>query len=160
MKGISFMSINTYQLKAFLSGKVIPIEAVKDPVFSTRMLGNGLAIEPTDNVILAPCDGIISMTIPRTKHAVGITAANGMDLLIHLGLGTVHLKGEGFQLFVQKGDLVKAGDKLIQFDAEVIKTNGYPLTCVLAVVNSDCYPNMKLHTEIEAIASKTVIAEI
>ena len=154
------MSANTFHLKAFLSGNVIPIERVKDPVFSTKMLGEGLAIEPDSCTILAPCDGIISMTMQDTKHAIGITAKNGMELLIHLGLGTVHLKGEGFQLFAQKGDQVKTGDKLIQFDTDIIKTNGYPLTCVLAVVNSDHYPNMKLHTNIESIAGKTVIAEI
>lgn len=71
---------NTNQLKAFLSGKVIPIEEVKDPVFSKKMLGNGLAIEPISDTILAPCDGVISTTMPDTRHAVGITAANGMEI--------------------------------------------------------------------------------
>ncbi len=154
------MSENTYQLKAFLSGKIIPIEEVKDPVFSTKMLGDGLAIEPTDYTVFAPCDGIISMTMPDTKHAIGITAANGMELLIHLGLGTVHLKGEGFQLFVQKGDQVKASDKLIQFDNKLIQEKGFPLTCVLTVVNSDHYLDIKLHTGIEAIAGENIIIEI
>ena len=147
-------------LKAFLSGNVIPIEDVKDPVFASKMLGDGLAIDPIDNIILAPCDGIISMTMPDTKHTVGITAANGMELLLHLGLGTVHLNGKGFQLFVQKGDHVKAGDKLIQFDAEVIQSKGYPLTCVLTVLNADRYPNMKLHTTMKATAGETIIIEV
>ena len=149
----------TNQLKAFLSGKVIPIEEVNDPVFSAKMLGNGLAIEPTSDVILAPCDGIISTTMPDTRHAVGITAANGMEILIHEGIDTVSLKGEGFQLFVKEGDKVKAGDKLIQFDAELIKAKGYPMTCILAVTNSDDFPEMKLHTGVEAVAGETVIVE-
>ena len=154
------MSVNTFHLKAFLSGNVIPIEEVKDSVFSTKMLGEGLAIEPNSCTILAPCDGMISMTMPDTKHAVGITATNGMELLIHLGLGTVHLKGEGFQLFVQKGDKVKTGDKLIQFNNKLIQEKGFPLTCVLTVVNSDDYPSIKLYTDIEALAGENIIIEI
>lgn len=153
-------SANTAQLKAFLSGKVIPIEEVKDPVFSTKMLGNGLAIEPTSDIIFAPCDGVISTTMPDTRHAVGITAANGMEILIHEGIDTVSLKGEGFQLFVKEGDKVKAGDKLIRYDADLIKAKGYPITCVLAVTNSDDFPDMKLYTGVDAVAGETVIIEI
>jgi glucose-specific phosphotransferase system IIA component len=154
------MSENTYHLKAFLSGKVIPIEEVNDPVFSTKILGDGLAIEPTDNIVLAPCDGVVSMTMPDTKHAIGITTANGMKLLIHVGIDTVHLKGEGFQLFAEKGSRIKAGDKLIQFDDKLIQEQGYSLTCILAVVNFDHYPSMKLHTNIETVAGETTIIEI
>ena len=153
------MSSNTFHLKAFLSGNVIPIEEVKDPVFSTKMLGEGLAIEPNSCTVLAPCDGIISMTMPDTKHAVGITADNGMELLIHLGLGTIHLKGEGFQLFAQNGDQVKTGDKLIQFDSKLIQEKGYPLTCILTVINSSDYPDLKLHIGVDAIAGRTIIVE-
>ena len=146
-------------LKAFLSGKVIPIEEVKDPVFSSKMLGNGLAIEPTSELIVAPCDGVISTVMAESKHAVGITVANGMELLIHEGVDTVALNGEGFELFVNEGDQVKAGDKLIKFNAELIKSKGYQATCILAVTNSDDYPNMKLHTGIDAVIGETVIID-
>ena len=149
-----------FQLKAFLSGQVIPIEEVKDPVFSSGILGKGLAIEPTSDMILAPCDGVVSVVMPDSKHAVGLLAANGMELLIHAGIDTVFLKGEGYQLFVKAGDRVKTGDKLIQFDASLIKQKGYPMTCILAVANSDDYPEMKLHTDIDAIAEETLIIEI
>ena len=150
---------NPNELKAFLSGKVIPIEEVKDPVFSSKMLGDGLAIEPTSELILAPCDGVISTVMAESKHAVGITAANGMELLIHEGVDTVALNGEGFVLYVNEGDTVKAGDILIKFDAELIKSKGYQASCVLAVTNSDEYPNMKLHTGMDAVAGETIIAE-
>ena len=129
-------------LKAFLSGKVIPIEEVNDPVFS-----------------VAPWDGVISTVMLESKHAVGITAANGMELLIHEGVDTVSLNGEGFELFVNEGDNVKAGDKLIKFNAKFIKSKGYPATCILAITNSDEFPNMKLHTGIDAVVGETVIVE-
>ena len=150
---------NPNVLVAFLSGKVLPMEEVKDPVFSSKMLGDGLAIEPSSELIIAPCDGVISTIMETSKHAVGITAANGMELLIHEGIDTVALNGEGFELYVKEGDTVKAGDKLIRFDSKLIKSRGYQTCCVLAVTNSDDYPDMKLHTGIDAIAGETVLVE-
>lgn len=147
-------------LKAFLSGKVISIEEVNDPVFSSKMLGDGLAIEPTSELIVAPCDGVISTVMLDSKHAVGISAVNGMELLIHEGVDTVGLNGEGFELFVNEGDTVKAGDKLIKFDAEFIKSKGCPITCIMAVTNSDDLPNMKLFTGIDAVVGETIIADL
>ncbi len=153
---------NTNQLTAFLSGRVIPIEEVKDPVFSTKMLGNGLAIEPSGShcTILAPCDGVISTVMEDSKHAVGLTTPNDMELLIHEGIDTVSLKGEGFTLHVKEGDRVKTGDKLIGFDGALIASKGYQTTCVLAVTNSDEYPEVKFYTGMEAVAGETVIAEV
>lgn len=150
---------NPNVLVAFLSGKVLPMEEVKDPVFSSKMLGDGLAIEPSSELIIAPCDGVISTIMETSKHAVGITAANGMELLIHEGIDTVALNGEGFELYVKEGDTVKAGDKLIRFDSKLIKSRGYQTCCVLAVTNSDDYPDMRLHTGIDAIAGETVLVE-
>ena len=152
-------TVSTYTLKAFLSGKVISIENVKDPVFSAKILGNGLAIEPENELIIAPCDGVISTVMADSKHAVGITAENGMELLIHEGIDTVALNGEGFELFVKEGDNVKEGDKLIHFDAKLIKSKGYQTTCILVVTNSDDFPNMKLHTGMDAVLGETVIVE-
>ena len=152
-------SSNPNELIAFLSGKVLPMEEVKDPVFSSKMLGDGLAIEPSSELIIAPCDGVISTVMEASKHAVGITAANGMELLIHEGIDTVALNGEGFELYVKEGDTVKAGDKLIKFNSKLIKSKGYQTCCVLAITNSDDYPDMKLHTGIDAIAGVTIIAE-
>lgn len=148
-----------YTLKAFAYGKVIPMEEVKDPVFSGKMLGDGLAIEPTDEYIFAPCDGIISTVMEDSRHAVGITAPNGMELLIHEGIDTVSLQGEGFTLYVKEGDCVKTGDKLIHFDASLIRSKGYPVTCILVVTNSDNFPDMRLFTGMEAVAGETVVAK-
>ena len=152
-------TVSTYTLKAFLSGKVIPIEEVNDSVFSAKILGDGLAIEPENELIIAPCDGVISTIMADSKHAVGITAENGMELLIHEGIDTVALNGEGFELFVKEGDNVKEGDKLIHFDAKLIKSKGYQTTCILVVTNSDDFPNMKLHTGMDAVVGETVIVE-
>ena len=152
-------TVSSNNLKAFLSGKVISIENVKDPVFSAKILGNGLAIEPENELIVAPCDGVISTVMADSKHAVGITAENGMELLIHEGIDTVALNGEGFELFVKEGDNVKEGDKLIHFDAKLIKSKGYQTTCILVVTNSDDFPNIKLHTGMDAIVGETVIVE-
>lgn len=153
-------AVSANGLKAFVSGKVIAIEEVQDPVFSGKILGDGLAIEPTGNVIVAPCDGVISTIMADSKHAVGITASNGMELLIHEGIDTVSLNGEGFELFVAEGDTVKAGDQLIKFDAELIKSKGYQTTCILVVTNSNEYPNMKKHTGMDAVVNETVILEV
>ena len=112
LKKKSIASPAPFTLKAFVSGNVIPIEEVKDPVFSGKMLGEGLAIEPTDEWILAPCDGVISTVMEDSRHAVGITASNGMELLIHEGIDTISLNGEGFTLCVKEGYSVKAGEKL------------------------------------------------
>ncbi len=149
--------VNHNVLKAFLTGKVIPLKEVPDPVFSSEMLGKGLAIEPVGECILAPCDGIISTVMEDSGHAVGLTADNGMELLIHEGIDTVALKGEGFTLLVQEGDRVRAGDALIRFDAKLIQSKGYSTTCILAVTNWEDYPNMKLYTGMDAVVGETVI---
>lgn len=146
-------------LKAFVSGKVIPIEKVNDPVFSGKMLGDGLAIEPTDEWILAPCDGIISTVMEDSRHAVGLTAPNGMELLIHEGIDTVSLQGEGFTLYVKEGDRVKTGDKLIRFDAALLKAKGYQSTCILVIINANEFPDLKLKTGMDAVAGETVVGQ-
>ena len=152
-------TVSSNNLKAFLSGKVISIENVNDPVFSAKILGDGLAIEPENELIVAPCDGVISTVMADSKHAVGITAENGMELLIHAGIDTVALNGEGFELFVKEGDNVKEGDKLIRFDAELIKSKDYQTTCILVVTNSDDFPNLKLYTGMDAVVGETIIVE-
>lgn len=97
------------ELKAFLSGKVIPLEEVPDDVFSKRIIGDGLAIEPTDHTVVAPAAGTVSVVMQDSKHACGITLDNGMEILIHIGIDTVAMNGDGFELFVNQGDHVEAG---------------------------------------------------
>ena len=93
-----------FVVKAYLSGKVVPIEEVKDEVFSSKALGDGLAIEPEENVIVAPCDATVSVLMEGSRHAVGLTLANGVEILIHEGIDTVNMEGDGFEYFVKEGD--------------------------------------------------------
>ncbi|WP_329602817.1 PTS sugar transporter subunit IIA [Terrilactibacillus tamarindi] len=103
-----------------LEGKVIPIEDVPDPVFSQKMMGEGFAIEPTNNMVKSPVDGEVISVFP-TKHAVSLKDHIGNEILIHVGLDTVTLKGKGFKSFVKSGQSVKQGDKLLEVDFEFLK---------------------------------------
>ncbi|MGL5020781.1 MAG: PTS sugar transporter subunit IIA [Mycoplasmatales bacterium] len=103
-----------------LSGEVVKLETVEDPVFSGKMMGDGFAINPTDGKIYSPVDGTVASIFP-TGHAVGIKVDDNLDVLIHFGLDTVKLKGEGFTTHVKQGDVVKAGDLLIEVDIAVVK---------------------------------------
>ena len=94
-----------------------------------------------------------------SRHAVGLTLANGVEILIHEGIDTVNMEGDGFEYFVKEGDKVNAGDKLLSFDPEKIKEHGYEKTCILVVTNGEDYPDMKLHTGMDAVQGETVIAE-
>jgi glucose-specific phosphotransferase system IIA component len=104
-----------------LEGKILSIEEVPDPVFSQKMMGDGIAIDPTNGTLVSPVDGQIMNVFP-TKHALSIADNNGRELLIHVGLDTVNLKGEGFTAFVKDGQKVKQGDKLMEIDFEAIKS--------------------------------------
>lgn len=138
-------------LCAALSGKVIPLEQVEDAVFSQGILGQGLAIIPEEGRITAPCDGIVSV-IPDSKHAVGLTVAGGMEILIHVGMDTVQLNGRLFDCKAAVGDAVKKGDVLLEFDMQGIQSAGYPLVTPMVVCNSDEY------SKIEVLADGTVQA--
>ena len=118
-----------------VEGFVIDITKVKDEVFSTKMLGDGFAIEPTGNTVVAPCDGKITL-LADTKHAIALETG-GVEMLIHIGLDTVELNGEGFTSFIEGGEVVKKGDKLISFDKEVIKSKNKALTTMLVITNMD-----------------------
>ena len=113
-----------------MSGQVLPLENVADQVFSTKMMGDGFAIEPTDGKVVAPVDGEIAVAFP-TGHAYGIVTKQGVEILLHLGIDTVELDGAGFEPQVKVGDKVKAGDTLALMDLEAIKAAGKPLTSML-----------------------------
>ncbi|CAM2772441.1 beta-glucoside-specific PTS transporter subunit IIABC [Vibrio mytili] len=119
-----------------LRGQIIPLETVNDESFAQKLLGDGVAIKPTEGVVRAPCDAVISSVI-ETKHAVGMTSLNGAEVLIHVGLDTVELKGEFFDCLVALDQNVKAGDPLIKFDLERIAAAGYDTTTPFIVMNSD-----------------------
>ena len=125
-------------LSACLNGTVVPLADVKDEAFASGVLGDGIAIEPTDGELVAPADGEISSTF-KTHHAVGMTTADGAELLMHIGIDTVKLGGKHFTYLVNEGDKVKKGQPLIRFELEAIKAEGYPVTTPLIVCNTDDY---------------------
>ena len=136
-------------LSACLNGTVVPLADVKDEAFASGVLGNGIAIEPSDGELVAPADGEISSTF-ETHHAVGMTTADGAELLMHIGIDTVKLGGKHFTYLVNDGDKVKKGQPLIRFELEAIKAEGYPVTTPVIVCNTDDY------AAVEAKASGTV----
>lgn len=125
-------------LSSCLNGTVVPLADVKDEAFASGALGDGIAIEPTDGELVAPADGEISSTF-ETHHAVGMTTADGAELLMHIGIDTVKLGGKHFTYLVNEGDKVKKGQPLIRFELEAIKAEGYPVTTPLIVCNTDDY---------------------
>ena len=125
-------------LSACLNGTVVPLADVKDEAFASGVLGDGIAIEPSDGELVAPADGEISSTF-ETHHAVGMTTADGAELLMHIGIDTVKLGGKHFTYLVNDGDKVKKGQPLIRFELEAIKAEGYPVTTTLIVCNTDDY---------------------
>ena len=125
-------------LSACLNGTVVPLADVKDEAFASGVLGDGIAIEPSDGELVAPADGEISSTF-ETHHAVGMTTADGAELLMHIGIDTVKLGGKHFTYLINEGDKVKKGQPLIRFELEAIKAEGYPVTTPLIVCNTDDY---------------------
>ena len=129
---------NTFFLGAPVKGKAVDLKEVNDPTFSTSMLGQGVAIIPFEGKIYAPADGEIAMVFD-TLHAVSMTADNGVEILVHVGLDTVELKGEGFEGHVKAGDKVKKGDLLLTVDLDAVKEAGYDTITPMLVCNTDDY---------------------
>lgn len=121
------------------NGEVILLENVNDESFAQKLLGDGIAIIPSDGLISAPCSATIASVID-SKHAVGLSCENGAEVLIHVGIDTVKLQGKYFNTLVKEGDVVKAGDPLIRFEKSKIEEAGYDLTTPVLVLNSDEYP--------------------
>ncbi len=138
------MSCGAGEIKAPTAGKVIPREQIPDETFASGVLGDGVAIEPTDEYVYAPFDGTIS-TVAESKHAVGISGAGDMELLIHVGVDTVAMNGDGFEVFVKEGEEVKAGQKLIHFDRKKIAAAGHPDCVVTLLTNAEDYDDFKVN---------------
>lgn len=147
------------ELCAILSGKVIPIEEVPDEVFANKVMGDGVAFEPSDETVVSPCDGTISVVMEESKHACGITLSNGVELLIHVGIDTVSMNGDGFETFVKSGDKVKKGQPLIKFSKEKIKNAGYKDTTMLIITDNGNAENIELISGIPSKAGETVVAK-
>ncbi len=137
------------------SGTVVNLTEVTDPVFAQKILGDGIAIIPDSNEVLSPCDGTV-VQIADTRHAVGIESDDGLEVLVHLGIDTVKLVGEGFTCFVKVGQHVKVGDKLMEMDLELIKSKNLNLISPCIITNMDDVENLKLFTG-TAIAGETTV---
>ena len=124
-----------------LSGKVVALSSVKDEAFASQTLGKGCAVIPSVGVVKAPCNGTVSV-LPDTKHAIGITTESGDDILIHIGMNTVELKGKHFTAKVSEGQKVSKGDDLITFDIEAIQAAGYDITTPVIISNADDFANV------------------
>ena len=146
-------------LKSPLDGRIIPIEEIPDEVFSQKIMGDGVGIEPVGNTVYAPADATVGVVMADSKHACGLVLDNGMEILIHVGIDTVDMNGDGFELFVKEGDRVKTGDPLISFTPEKIKAAGHPMTTAFLITDNGSAADVRFKPNQEAKAGQTVIAE-
>ena len=123
-------------IKAPLTGQIVPIEEVPDPVFADKVVGDGIAINPTGSVMVAPCDGEIGK-IFETNHAFSMETPTGVELFVHFGIDTVELKGEGFKRIASEGQQVKAGDPVIEVDLEFLKAKAKSVITPVVISNMD-----------------------
>lgn len=142
-------------LYAPMQGEMLPVEQSEDEMFASRMLGDGVAVNPTEGTVYAPCDGTVSLLFP-TRHAVGIQSDTGIEVLIHIGINTVQLEGAGFEAFVSQGDRVKRGDRLIKADLGFIREKGLnPQTMMIlpegAGLKTKVWPDPKADRNTKAV---------
>lgn len=156
LKKIFGGSAEKKQILAPVAGRVIPMKDVADPTFSQEILGKGVAIVPTEGKFVAPVSGEVVVMF-ETKHAVSIRTDDGTELIVHIGLDTVNLRGQYYKAYVKQGDRVKAGDLLVEADLEKIKAAGYDVTTPVIICNTSDYPSMVCHTGMEVKALEPVI---
>lgn len=147
---------NNKEIKNPLSGKVLPLSKVEDAVFSSGAMGNGIAIDPTDNKVYAPFDGTVEF-IAETKHAIGLKSDDGVELLIHVGMDTVKMNGKGLDVKTKVNERVKEGDLLLEFDRNEIQKEGYSLITPVVITNSNNYEQDELCIDEEALFGKSII---
>lgn len=145
-------------MKAFLTGNVIPLKEVGDGVFSEGIMGEGFAIQPESDTLLAPVDAEVTVLMEDSRHAVGLTMTNGMEILLHIGIDTVDMQGDGFTYLVSQGQKVKTGDPLIRFDRAKIKAAGHLDVTVCVITETGDADAIKFKTGIHAEAGKTEVA--
>ncbi|OCG01041.1 glucose PTS transporter subunit IIA [Gilliamella sp. wkB112] len=139
-----------------MTGTVVALSEVPDPAFSQKLMGEGIAIEPTDNNVYAPDDAEVTAIFESSKHAIGLTLSNGVELLIHVGIDTVNLTNNEFSYHIQLNQKVKKGDLLISFNPEAIKQAGYPLITPIIIVNTDQYQQIALTDQAQVTPEDTI----
>lgn len=148
------------ELKAFLTGEVIPLSEVKDGVFSEKVMGDGFAILPETETLYAPADAEVTVLMEDSKHACGLRMADGTEILLHIGLDTVDMKGYGFEYLISQGQKVKAGDALIRFDREKIKAAGHRDVTVCVITEEGKGGKFCFETGMRAAERETVVARL
>ncbi|WP_313579105.1 PTS sugar transporter subunit IIA [Lacrimispora sp.] len=144
------------KILAPVEGTVVPLSEVNDPTFSQEILGKGVAIIPAKGRIVAPADGILTVVF-ETKHAISITTPEGAEIIVHVGLDTVNLKGEHYTAHKKQGEKVKAGELLLEFDMAAIKEAGYEVITPVIVCNTPNYPDMVCHTGMQVKELEPII---
>lgn len=150
------LNMEIKEVKSPISGKVIELAKVNDPVFSSGAMGKGVAIEPVDNKVYAPFDGVVEF-IADTKHAIGLLSDGGVEVLIHVGMDTVKMAGKGFDVKTKANSRVKAGDLLLEFDKSTIEKEGYSLITPVVITNADNYEDKQLCINEEVENGKSII---
>lgn len=148
---------NVLEIKSPIIGKTIEIGSVPDEVFSSGMIGDGVAFEPSQGVLYAPVDGEIIQMFP-TKHAIGIRTNEGIEILLHIGIDTVNMKGEGFESFVKVGDKVKSGGKIVSFDINLINEKAKSIITPMIITNMDMVE--KIEKNIGTCGLSTTVVKI
>ena len=139
-----------------LTGTSVSLSEVPDPAFAEALLGDGVAIKPTNGVLMSPCDGIVAHLID-THHACIVGHDSGVEVLMHIGVNTVQLKGEGFKPLIKTGDVVKQGQPLIEFDMAFIESKGYPVITPVIMANGEVVEQLTKHTGEVKAGDNTVL---
>lgn len=146
-------------IAAPVTGKAVSMQDVADPTFSQEILGKGTAVIPSEGTIVAPCDGQVTMVFD-TKHAVSLQTEYGAEIIIHIGLDTVQLKGQYFEAHVSAGDKVKQGDLLIEFDMDKIKAEGYDVITPVIICNTPEFPKLESVYGMDVRAGESAIIKL
>ncbi len=145
----------TAKIVAQQNGKAVSITEVPDPVFSGKVLGDGVGIIPSNGEVVAPVSGTVAQ-VAHTKHAIGIESDDGLEVLVHLGVDTVKLDGQGFTCYVEVGQHVNAGDKLMDIDLDFIQSQGLSTVSPCIITNLDAAKNLKIFSG-DVVAGETVV---
>ncbi|CAD7359767.1 MULTISPECIES: PTS sugar transporter subunit IIA [Staphylococcus] len=142
-----------------ISGELVKIEDIPDPVFAQKMMGEGFGVQPIEGTVVSPIDGVVDNVFP-TKHAISLKADNGLEVLVHIGLDTVQLNGEGFEVSVESGDRVKMGAVLVSFDLEFIKQNAKSTVSPIIITNTASTESIQFEEASHLSKGETSVIEV
>ncbi|QLK86180.1 PTS glucose transporter subunit IIA [Staphylococcus sp. 17KM0847] len=147
------------EIFAPMTGEFVKLEDIPDPVFAQKMMGDGFGIKPSEGKVVSPISGVIDNVFP-TKHAIGLKADNGLEILVHIGLDTVQLNGEGFETLVSSGDRVEVGDDLVTFDLDYIHQNAKSTISPVIITNINHVESHQIHDATELVRGTTQVIDV